>query len=65
MTDFQKWLLRRMARKIVIQGNHRSRIIEFYRILLYAARTEFREDNDVTLNDFLEECHKEASNKRS
>lgn len=63
MTDFQKWLLRKIASKVVLQGDHRRRIIEFYGILINAARKEFTEDNKPTLDGFLEECHKEALDK--
>jgi len=60
MTNFQKWLLRKIASRIVIQGNHRRRIIEFYGILIDEARKEFIEDNKPTLDNFLRECHQES-----
>ena len=60
MTKFQKWMLTKIAKKIVIQGAHRSRIIEFYSIVVDAARDEFREDNKPTLDSFLKECNQEA-----
>lgn len=60
MTNFQKWLLTKIAKKIVIQGTHRKRIIDFYSICINAARNEFTEDNKPTLDDFLSKCHQEA-----
>jgi hypothetical protein len=60
VTDFQKWLLRKIARKVVIQGDHRRRIIEFYGVLISEARREFPEDSRPTLDGFLERCHQEA-----
>lgn len=60
----QKWLLKKIAGNIVIQSQHHKRnITEFYSILVEAARKEFREDNKITLDDFLKECHQEALNK--
>lgn len=60
ITTLQRWFLKRITREVVRQGNHRSRIIEFYRLLVDAAREEFTEDNKPTLDCFLEECHREA-----
>ena len=52
--------LRKTAVVVVRQGAHKERIIAYYRILLRAAQEEFTEDNDATLRDFLEECHRES-----
>ncbi len=60
MTNLQKWMLRKIAGKVVLQGTHRQRIIEFYRIFIDEARKQFNEDNKRTLDSFLEECLKEA-----
>lgn len=60
MSKFQKWMLRKIASKVVIQGEHHPRIIEFYRIFIDEARKQFNEDNKITLDSFLEECFKEA-----
>lgn len=51
------------AKKTVIQGGHRDRIIGFYAALIDAARDEFSEDNKPTLDAFLEDCHKKALNR--
>ncbi len=63
MTRFQRYILKRIAASVVKQGWHRKRIIEFYHILIEAARKEFTEDNEPTLDSFLTECHQEALNK--
>jgi hypothetical protein len=59
-TRFDRWLLKRLCRKLVTQGRHRERIIEYYRIMKEAAKKQFTEDNKVTLDDFMLECFKEA-----
>lgn len=62
MTHFQKWVLRRISRDLVIQGpRHQTRITEYYEIMHRAARKEFFEDNRPTLDDFLCECHTDAA----
>ncbi|MCP5006455.1 MAG: hypothetical protein GY941_21335 [Planctomycetes bacterium] len=60
MTNLQKWILKKIAKRVVIQGNHRRRTIEFYSILVNAARNEFTEDNKPILDSFLNECCQEA-----
>lgn len=57
-----RFLLRRICRSLVRQSwLHKSRIIEYYRIMREAARAEFTEDNDPTLDAFLRECHEESA----
>ena len=65
MKFFERWVLRRMAKRAVIQGDHKSRITEYYQIIIRAARNEFTEDNNATLNGFLMECHTQAVEKES
>jgi len=61
ITRFQTSILKWIARKIVIQSHrHKTNIITYYRVLADAARDEFREDNGITLNSFLIECHSES-----
>jgi len=60
LTTLQTWLLQRIFKSVVTQGNHRKRIIAVNSILTQAARAEFTEDNKPTLDGFLEECHKES-----
>lgn len=61
MSWLQRFLLRRLARELVVQGpSHQGNITEYYAILAEAARVEFIEDNKPTLDGFLLECH-EAS----
>jgi hypothetical protein len=56
-----KWLLKWLCRKLVSQGpNHESNITEYYRVIWKAARKEFREDNDPTLQKFMKECHERS-----
>lgn len=64
MTKFERWMLRRIARRIVIQSHeHMNNITEYYRIMADAAGDEFREDNRPTLEDFLQECHTDGFNR--
>ena len=63
MNNFERWVLRRIAKRAVIQGNHKSRIMEYYQIIIRAAKNEFTEDNNATLNGFLRECHTQAFKK--
>lgn len=64
ITNLQIRVLRWITQKIVIQSHqHKSNIIAYYQVLTDAARLEFREDNKVTLDGFLTECHKESLDK--
>jgi len=61
MTRFERWMLKRITKRIVIQSHeHRNNIIEYYDIMYDAAKKEFYEDNYTTLNCFLEECHRKS-----
>lgn len=62
MSWWEKLKLRKIARRIVWQSMyHQSNIVEYYKILAEAARDEFTEDNDTTLDDLLLELHRKAS----
>jgi len=58
MNKLYHWLLLIIARRAVIQGNHKHNITEFYKCLYQAAVEEFTEDNKPTLDAFLCECHR-------
>lgn len=60
MNYFDKKKLKKIAMKTVIQGDHRYKIVQFYKVLIKEAREEFTEDNKTTLDNFLRECHEEA-----
>jgi hypothetical protein len=61
INKFQKWMLRAMFRGLFTQGpHHESNIIAVYSIVTETARNEFTEDNQPTLNGFLEDCHNKA-----
>jgi len=56
MTRFERFILKNVFRKAVIQcPDHNVRIAELYKMIHDAARAEFSEDNTVTLNAFLQE----------
>ena len=58
---FEKWILRKICRKLVVQSrHHQDNIIEYYRVINEAASNEFTEDNLYTINDFLSECHRDS-----
>ena len=63
ITKSQIRQLKKIVRKIVIQSHfHKINIIEYYRIMIDAARSELSEDNIPTFNSFLRECFEEALN---
>jgi hypothetical protein len=65
MTNFKRWILKRIAKAIVVQGfNHQNFITEYYKILIDAARNEFTEDNKPTLDGLLRELHEKALEQR-
>ena len=65
MTRFERWMLKRITKRIVIQSHeHRNNIIEYYNIIYDAVKKEFYEDNKITLDSFLSECHDITLNDR-
>lgn len=57
MTRFQRWLLKRLCKELVAQGpHHKNNIIEYFTLMRQAARHEFREDTNPSLDSFLDEC---------
>jgi len=55
---FTRYILCRICRKLVQQGpEHEWRITEYYRIMHEAAKKEFTDETDPSLNAFLSECH--------
>jgi len=63
MNWFEKWMLKRILRKTVVQGGHKERINNIYSMIISAAQEQFTEDNNPTLRSFLEECQHDALNK--
>ena len=62
LTWFERWILKRIARKLIPQGFYsKGKITHYYQIMADVAREHYREDNDSTLHDFLAECHENAS----
>lgn len=64
INEIERYFLKRLCKKIVRQGTHRKRIIEYYRIIMDAARKEFTEDNKSTLEDFMLKCFEVARKYR-
>ena len=61
MTKFENWMLKRIARRLVVQSpSHASNIAKYYEIMTEAAEKEFREDNVPTVNSFLQEQFEKA-----
>ncbi|MCK5613446.1 hypothetical protein KAR91_66865 [Candidatus Pacearchaeota archaeon] len=57
ITKIELWLLRKIAKRIVIQGfSHKENINKYYQIIYDATESEFTEDNKPTRDAFLEEC---------
>ena len=56
MTRFEKWFIKRVIEREVMQGyDHDKKITNLYRMINHACRTEFCEDNKPTLDSFLTE----------
>ncbi len=60
MNWLTKYVLRKICKRVVCQGNHKKDITQYYAILKQEAIEMFPEDNEVTLQSFLEECHKNS-----
>lgn len=58
LTRFDLWLLRRIFRKVMVQGNHRNRIERTYSMIREAFEATFTEDNRATQEAFLWNCFK-------
>ena len=61
MTSIESWFLNRLLKREVTQGyRHQNNIRNLYRLIYGAAKEEFCEDNNPTLEDFLTEQYEEA-----
>lgn len=61
MTGKERKSLRKIAKRVIIQSpSHTENIVEYYKIIVEAARKEFFEDNEVTLYKFLLELFQKA-----
>lgn len=57
MTWFQRWMLKRICRRLVVQGpDHQKNISEYYQIMDQAAKEQFTEDTIPGLRSFLHDC---------
>ena len=56
----EKVMLKHMIKKLLIQGPHKQHLVALFKEVHKAARKEFMEDNDPTLNAFIQECLDEA-----
>jgi hypothetical protein len=52
------WLLRKIATKCVIQGDHKYNIGQYYNIIREAAQLEFKEELESTTNMMLIERYR-------
>jgi len=48
--------LQKLAKKAVLQGQHKNRIIDYYTTLALEFHDQFTEDNLATMKSFLKEC---------
>jgi len=61
MNRFEKWFIKRVFEREVIQGyDHDKRISNLYGMVREACRNEFIEDNKPTLDAFLREQFERA-----
>lgn len=57
ITKFEKWILRRIFKRIVVQSEfHMLNIIEVNKIMREEVQIQFSEDNTFTTDDFLLDC---------
>ena len=57
MSRFEKWILKGIFAKAVIQGpDHTHNITKLYSMIREACDEKFREDNSPTIDHFLLEC---------
>ena len=63
MNKFEVWILKKIFARAVIQGAHRARIIEIFKLMRSACEQEFYEDNTVTLNSNLKEWFEDSLRK--
>ena len=55
MNRFERWFLKRIIARQVVQGDHFKRIEDLYSMIAVACREEFYEDNNVTVGEFCNE----------
>jgi len=60
LNKIEEWFLKRIVRKITIQGSHRQQMLYVFKKIVDEAREEFTEDNVPTLNYFLQDCFYES-----
>lgn len=64
MTKFERWILKRIFKKQVQQGyDHDKRITELYRMIRNAAAAEFTEDNQPTMDAYLQDWFEQSKFK--
>jgi hypothetical protein len=65
LSKLDKWHLRRIAKKAVIQSPHiDDNLKEYYRIMIEATHNEFREDLPARLDWILEDCFHSTLDER-
>lgn len=56
---FERWMLKNILSKIIQQSHRHERdITSLYQMIYDRARYVFYEDNQVTLESFLDDCYK-------
>jgi len=61
---FERRMLKRIAKKLVLQDSDHDKCIEgYYRVMNDAARTEFNEDQKITLDASLREWFEKSLEK--
>lgn len=55
MNGVERWILRKICKKVVRQGGHDRKIVLFLGTLVAEFRDEFTEDSYVAQDEFLKE----------
>lgn len=61
MNRFYRWILKKICKRLVVQGHgHEENIIQYFVIMNNAAEKQFTEDSKSALFAFIEKCHKDS-----
>jgi len=63
LSGFENWILNRIIKKTVLQGNQDKKIQDLYGSIIVAAKEQYTEDNDTSLRTYLEDMHGIEANK--
>ena len=64
MSKIDFWILTAILRRTIVQGpDHSKKITGLYAMIREACREKFREDNEITIDDYLNEWFQDSQYK--